>query len=80
MPALLWATWVRAVEIVPGNRSVVHHILAFVRTGDATIGIGDGKGYFAGYVPGARSDTDCNGQVSVEEFAAVASGYLNASR
>jgi len=56
-PGFTKDTWVRAVEIVPGNRSVVHHILAFVRTGDATIGIGDGKGYFAGYVPGARADT-----------------------
>jgi hypothetical protein len=41
---------------VPGNRAVVHHILAFVRMPDDVVGIGEGKGYFAGYVPGVRAD------------------------
>ena len=48
--------WIKGVEIVPGNRAVVHHILAFVRMPDDVVGIGEGKGYFAGYVPGVRAD------------------------
>ena len=37
-------TWIKGVEIVPGNRAVVHHILAFVRMPDDVVGIGEGKG------------------------------------
>jgi hypothetical protein len=48
--------WVRAAEIVPGNRSVVHHVLVFVRSPKDTskeIGAGGGA-FFAGYVPGLQ--------------------------
>lgn len=46
--------WIRAAEIVPGNRSVVHHVLVFVRTPknvSSETGAGGGA-FFAGYVPG----------------------------
>ncbi|MFT7639202.1 MAG: peroxiredoxin [Pirellulaceae bacterium] len=46
--------WVKSIEIQPGNRAVVHHILAFAR--GSTGGLFDeGKGYLAGYVPGLRA-------------------------
>ena len=47
--------WVRAIEIVPGDRRVVHHVLVFAlrpgqgRRGDGGEGLG---GFFGGYVPG----------------------------
>ena len=47
--------WVSGVEILPGNRAVVHHILAFVREADEVGNFGGGKGFFAGYVPGLRA-------------------------
>ena len=45
--------WLEAAELKPGNREVVHHILAFAvpkgqRTGDGA------RGFLVGYVPGAR--------------------------
>lgn len=49
--------WVRAAEIVPGNRSVVHHVLVFVKTPHDTskeVGAGGGA-FFAGYVPGLQA-------------------------
>ena len=47
--------WVRAVEIQPGNRAVVHHILAFIRPPGHSDHRGEDRGYFAGYVPGVRA-------------------------
>ena len=47
--------WVSGVEILPGNRAVVHHILAFVREADEVGNFGGGRGFFAGYVPGLRA-------------------------
>lgn len=50
--------WVTAAELRPGNREVVHHILAFaVKPGEerATLGRAD-VSYLFGYVPGARFD------------------------
>lgn len=45
-------TWVEAAEILPGNRSVVHHAIAFIRPPD---GVNlDGLGMLTGYVPGQR--------------------------
>lgn len=45
--------WVRMAEVVPGVRSVVHHILVIVRPPGARGGLGVGGGEFlAGYVPG----------------------------
>lgn len=47
--------WVAGVEILPGNRAVVHHILAFVREADQVGDSGGDRGFFAGYVPGLRA-------------------------
>ncbi len=48
--------WVQGVEILPGNRAVVHHILAFVKeAGKSGRELGASRGFFAGYVPGLRA-------------------------
>lgn len=41
--------WIKAVEIRPTDRSVVHHVLVFVDGGGER---GDRDGFFAAYVPG----------------------------
>lgn len=47
--------YVSAAEIIPGNRSVVHHILVFARQPGERFKIGAGGGEFlVGYVPGSR--------------------------
>ncbi|WP_010585754.1 redoxin domain-containing protein [Schlesneria paludicola] len=45
--------WVSAAQVIPGNRSTVHHCIVFVRPPDGS----DvrGVGYLTGYVPGQRS-------------------------
>ncbi len=45
--------WVSAVEVVPGNRAVVHHCIAFIRPPDGA----DFRdiGLLSAYVPGQRS-------------------------
>ena len=48
--------WIRAVEIIPGNRAVVHHVLAFIQLPGQTQ-LRGAKGYLAGYVPGLRADS-----------------------
>lgn len=50
--------WVSAVEIQPGNRQVVHHVLMFAGEGrDAVQRFrGGALGYDAGYVPGQRAE------------------------
>ncbi|MBM4073156.1 MAG: redoxin domain-containing protein [Planctomycetes bacterium] len=51
--------WIEAVEVQPGNRAVVHHILVFAlpekggRAAAAALG-GGVQGFLAGYVPGLR--------------------------
>ena len=48
--------WLQAAEILPGNRAVVHHILAFSRKpGSGRRGIGERDGYLVAYVPGLRA-------------------------
>ncbi len=47
--------WVSGVEILPGNRVVVHHILAFVQPGDNRAKFRGDRGFLAGYVPGLRA-------------------------
>ena len=50
--------WIQAAELKPGNRAVVHHILAFARTprsGDRVRGGADG--FLVAYVPGMRATT-----------------------
>ena len=55
-PKLTQDTWVNGMEIVPGNRSVVHHILVFVREkGSQKRGLEGERGFLAGYVPGTRA-------------------------
>ncbi len=44
--------WVIAAEIVPGDRGVVHHALAFIRPPDGVRG--SGAGLLTAYVPGQR--------------------------
>ncbi|MFM8582592.1 MAG: redoxin, partial [Planctomycetaceae bacterium] len=49
--------WVRAIEVQPGNRAVVHHVLVFVVGGEGEAGepaeVADERGGFWGiYVPG----------------------------
>jgi len=48
--------WIRAVEIIPGNRAVVHHILAFIQAPCGTQ-FRAARGYLAGFVPGLRADS-----------------------
>lgn len=50
-------TWVKAAELQPGNRAVVHHILVFVRPPKGrSKGMGSTIGEFlAAYVPGHRA-------------------------
>ncbi|MEZ6087205.1 MAG: redoxin domain-containing protein [Pirellulaceae bacterium] len=49
--------WLRYAELKPGNREVVHHILAFARPKGSRRGLGAAKGYLVGYVPGTRIET-----------------------
>ncbi len=46
--------WVRGAEIVPGNRSVVHHAIVFFRApeGDSSYSTDRGLGWLTAYVPG----------------------------
>lgn len=44
--------WVSAAEVVPGNRSVVHHSIVFVRPPDGVSA--QGIGWLSAYVPGQR--------------------------
>jgi peroxiredoxin len=64
-PGIREDRWIRAVEVVPGNRAVVHHVLVFARPpGGAAAASGAAiaasgarggiDGYLAGYVPGLR--------------------------
>ena len=46
--------WLAAAELQPGNRSVVHHILCFVRPKGSKGGIEAARNFLVGYVPGAR--------------------------
>lgn len=54
-PALTEDTWVTAAEIIPGEHSVLHHSIVFVRPpdGDNVNGIG----WLAAYVPGQSAPT-----------------------
>ncbi|MEQ1829988.1 MAG: redoxin domain-containing protein [Pirellula sp.] len=54
-PKLDEDTWVNGMEIIPGNRSVVHHILVFIRQKGSNQRNLDGeRGFLVGYVPGTR--------------------------
>jgi peroxiredoxin/mono/diheme cytochrome c family protein len=45
--------WIRAAQVVPGEASVVHHAIAFVRPPDGSPS--EGIGWLGGYVPGQRT-------------------------
>ena len=45
--------WVRAAQVIPGNRSVVHHSIVFVRPPDGSRF--EGIGWLGAYVPGQRA-------------------------
>lgn len=45
--------WVSAAQIIPGNRSVVHHILVFARPKGQREGLAGERGFLFGYVPGS---------------------------
>jgi len=48
--------WIEAVEVQPGCRAVVHHILVFaVGAGSRAIDGGGAQGFLAAYVPGLRA-------------------------
>lgn len=44
--------WIRAAQVIPGNSSVVHHAIVFVRPPDGLRS--SGIGWLGGYVPGQR--------------------------
>ena len=46
--------WLQAAEIQPGNRAVVHHVLAFTRKAGERRQFNVRDGFLAGYVPGLR--------------------------
>jgi thiol-disulfide isomerase/thioredoxin len=49
--------WVNGMEIVPGARDVVHHVLVFVRPkGSRKRDLGGARTFLAGYVPGTRAE------------------------
>ncbi|MBI2480060.1 MAG: redoxin domain-containing protein, partial [Planctomycetia bacterium] len=45
--------WIRGAEVLPGNRSVVHHAIVFFRAPDETSH--EGLGWLTAYVPGQSS-------------------------
>ena len=51
-PGLKEDKWVKAAQIIPGNRSVVHHAIAFIRPPDGSPF--RGVGWLTAYVPGQR--------------------------
>jgi peroxiredoxin len=46
--------WITAMEIKPGNRAVVHHVLVFDRPKGSDGGVEGHRSFFTGYVPGTR--------------------------
>ena len=46
--------WLKAAELKPGNREVVHHILVFAVPKGQRRGLDGARGFLEGYVPGAR--------------------------
>jgi peroxiredoxin/mono/diheme cytochrome c family protein len=50
--------WIKAFEIIPGNREVVHHVLGFaVDKGQSAVALQAAQGFKFGYVPGTRFTT-----------------------
>ncbi|MFO1065180.1 MAG: redoxin domain-containing protein [Pirellulales bacterium] len=53
-PHLTEDRWISAAEVIPGNRSVVHHAIVFFRPPDGVDA--SGIGWLTAYVPGQRAD------------------------
>ncbi len=53
--------WVSAMQLRPGNRSVVHHILVFAREPGSTQRLHAQRGFLDGYVPGYRVEPFARG-------------------
>lgn len=53
--------WIKAMEVKPGNRAVVHHILVFDRIKGTDGNIQGHRSFFAGYVPGTRAKPFADG-------------------
>lgn len=53
--------WVSAMQLRPGNRSVVHHILVFARPKGSNERLHAERGYLDGYVPGYRVEPFATG-------------------
>ncbi|MFG0263051.1 MAG: alkyl hydroperoxide reductase, partial [Novipirellula sp. JB048] len=53
-PELDHDVWIEAAELKPGNREVVHHILAFAVPKGTHQGLDAARGFLVGYVPGSR--------------------------
>lgn len=51
-PGLTEDRWVKGAQIIPGNRSVVHHSIVFIKPPDDESD--KGQGWLAAYVPGQR--------------------------
>jgi hypothetical protein len=52
-PGFTEEKWISAAQIIPGNRSVVHHILVFVHPRGSKEPLGGSRGFLFGYVPGS---------------------------
>lgn len=48
--------WIKAAEVKPGNRAVVHHVLVFDRPAGGRGDIMPHRSFLVGYVPGGRFD------------------------
>jgi peroxiredoxin len=48
--------WFRGMEVVAGNREVVHHILIFAREKGTRGMLGGERSFLVGYVPGTRAE------------------------
>ena len=48
--------WIKCAQLLPGNRAVVHHILAFARLKGSQEGLEGQRGFLVGYVPGSQAE------------------------
>ncbi len=48
--------WIKCAQLLPGNRAVVHHILAFARLKGTREGLEGARGFLVGYVPGSQAE------------------------
>ena len=48
--------WIQGIEVQPGDRQVVHHVIVSIRTGKKSEEVAAHEGFFAAYVPGNAGD------------------------